>query len=194
MVTTGTARRYQMLGQLGLSVTATVVATLILSGARYEVGWFRGEQAPTRPDLTSGGKFAARVEALRASPDEPAIAPPRVPILVADAALRSVPILLSERTYPALGVHSDTAKVARRVARIELRHRTGADAAVDVLPPKRSANVMTASASPGAPEALEVTAANGPAAIWSHTKGLYTQAVSLGGAALDRLNPLNLIP
>ncbi len=174
-----------MLGQLGLSITATVAATLIVSGIQNEFA--SRTSAPAGPELTSGGKFAARIEALRvaAADTTPAIVPtPRVPLLVADASLRSLPLIMIEDPTAAPKT-PEPIKTVRRAAHAE-PHRRVADQGVDVLPPRRSDSVEAE-----APAAVEQADSPG---LWSTTKGLYKQALWLGGATLAHVNPVNLLP
>lgn len=190
MATVGSAPQVALLAQLGLSIVATVAASMILAGARYEVARFREDVVSSAPDLTSGGKFAARVQALRGSSDDPAIVAPSVPVLLADAAFRSLPVSFSPDRPANARASVDVNKGAKRTTHADVRHRVVAE---EILPPKRSDNVA-ASATPGLPAAVEVAAGRDGSGLWPTAKGLYNQALGLGGTVLDRVNPLNLIP
>lgn len=182
--------RSTMLGQLGLSVTATVAASLILAGARHEIEAFRTVPAQ---QTTNGGKFQARVEALRseAADAEPlGVVVPRVPLLAADPMLRALPasfaadVSSDEQVRPA----PDSARPARRTARPEVRHRSVAEAVRDVVPPRRSDMVAATAEEPGTVESDGIVGG-----LLNATKGAVRQTLDVGVAALNRLNPLNLV-
>lgn len=182
--------RSTMLGQLGLSVTATVAASLILAGARHEIEAFRTVPAQ---QTTNGGKFQARVEALRseAADAEPlGVVVPRVPLLAADPMLRALPASFAvansadEQVRPV----PDATRPTRRAARAEIRHRSVADTVRDVAPPRRIDTVAAAVEEPGTVESDGIVGG-----VWSATKGVVRETLDVGGAAITRLNPLNLV-
>lgn len=180
--------------QVGLSLVATLLATSIVAGLRYEVG--RLATPTQQPTLTSGGKFAARVEAMTAAAEVPVIAMPSpasvLPRLAAhlDAASAATAALPPGATLDL--AKTDGAAAPRHMARTDIKHRTSPEVmAHAVVPPRRADFVpVIASAAPSPAIAAEA----GPFDAWTTTKTIAKQAVWLGGSVLDRLNPVQYIP
>lgn len=182
-----------ILRQVALSVAATLIATAILTGAQRELEVSRSRA--TAPVLTSGGKFAARIEAL-AIDDETADA------VLLPATLASPP--LSTLSQPGIALSADGAnrippppvrmadveKAPTHAIRPETRHRMGADAGVSVLPPRR-ADFVAEAIGPGS---LQAAAGEpGSSSFWSAAmtvlstpKDIVRRAVSLGGDLFGR--------
>lgn len=183
------SRRNAMMSQLAVSITATVAATLIVAAVQ-KWGVF-GWPVSTGPETASGGKFTARVLALRDAADQTAAAipRPRIPLLVADASLSTVPLTLLVDspldTPPSKSL--EPARASRHLGRVE--GRRPAPATIEVVPPRRSDSVTDETSTP-----LATVAESGPSALWTATKGLYRQAKWVGGQALDHVNPMNLLP
>ena len=181
-----------LLRQVSLSVAATLIASAIVTGVQSEWTLFQPRVVST-PTLTSGGKFAARVELL-AMEDNGAAMPlptihaalPIVEVARIDDRLRTadaVPSLPLAPIKPAFEVAR-----AKRMLRLDNRRHPLDTAAL--LPPRRADFVSQAAAHS---QPLQVGDA-GSTGLWSTTKGLLRQTVSLAATMLDRVTPSSMIP
>jgi hypothetical protein len=178
--------------QVALSAAGTVVATFLFTG--LQSGSLTTHQAGSvEPELTSGGKFAARVAVLaEESGDEfAAVFPPTsTPVLLAADVQRPAPPREPEFVpfaiaQPVRKPAVESAKLLRHVAHLDLKHRQVAEGVRDVTPPKR-ADFIANPVSAGTETSMQTSVSNG---VWSSTKTLFKQAVWLGGSAWDRLVP-----
>ena len=182
----------RLVRQLALSVTGTVAATIIIAVAQSGFA-VRTPSAPP-PEMTSGGKFAARIESAQSSDDLQSVVASRAFLAfpVAHDAL-PVPALQPAQAAPSPFIEaSDSTRTSKHVVRIESRHRI----AHDIIPPRRP-ELMTA----GNVGVGRVATEDGPSTFTSFgndieatTKNAFRHAASLGGSMLDPNTWAGLLP
>jgi hypothetical protein len=167
--------------QIGASVVATLAATALLTtlhGWHAPVRPMSGESAP--PQLTSGGKYAARAAADHEANDLvtmvelPSILPmftaPAVPALDVTPALSAGPL-------------ADTPAAAAPLARTAAR-RTPPRIPLPPRPDRMDSGVIRMAALPALP-AAEAT----DPSLWERSKALYGSVANWGGAVVNKLVP-----
>ena len=192
IATRGTAGRtaLHLAQQAALSVLGTLAATAILTGLKAE--WNLRPAAPVAepasvsapPDLTSGGKFAARLSG--GDGPEPFVTlmtlPPLLPMFTAPA----VPALdlQPSRIDLAEAVAADgPSPLVPRPPRMAAPHRE-ARHVVPAAPARNTAITIAMAPLPALTDSRSETSS-----LWSHSTEVYRQMASWSGALVDHLLP-----
>lgn len=181
-----------MVRQLAFSVTGTVAATMILAIA--QPGFVVHTSNPPPPEMTSGGKFAARIESAYSSESlQPVVAVDAfVAFPVADEAPPAVALQALEPALPPSTEASELTRPPKHVARVEPRHRV----AHDLIPPRRPEMIADGDvavgrvAAEGTPSTLTALGSD----VEAVAKDVFRQAASLGGSMLDPNTWAGLLP
>ena len=180
MLAKDTAR---LLRQVMVSVAATIIATATLTAFQHRLA---GRQTSTAPSLTSGGKFAARLEPNAGTGDEAAPAafvPPTLPILISMPTSAVKPPVAEPVAAPAALAMP---KPLRRAYRAGSRaHTIVAASAYGVTPPRRPDVLAEAASAEAEPVASDV---------WRTTRTLAQQVVGVGDAVWTRITPTQWLP
>lgn len=170
-----------------MSITATIAATMILAFAQEEFS--ASPRSLPRPEMTSGGKFAARIDTGQPGGQSQAIAVVNalVPIPIADDAppVRAAPV----DTGPIGSPGTDALiRLPRRVTRVEPRHRV----AHAFTQPRHVESAGVTDQAAHEPEASTFMAADSDVA--ATVKGVGRRVVLLGVTMLDPRTWSNLLP
>ncbi len=181
--------------QAAFSIAGTLISTVLITGFQHASPPGRSAVIAA-PELTSGGKFAARAEAPADDGNGEAFALLSLPAL---PLLRAAGVLSSDGMSTGLGAVAAAAlgsdkkppvepAKSHHLVRSEARRHFAADLHV-VVPPRRADFIETQVAAAGEVGSATLLQAAESGGLWGDTKAVITRAAGYGGMLWDRLTP-----